>query len=57
MIGRVLTFIALDPKYKEDNVSSIFLIEGPILTIRAVFEFPPKESCNILVSLESLNGT
>jgi len=57
MIGLFLTFIALEPKYKEDKVSSMFFNEGPILTIKAVLAFPPKESCKILVNFESRNGT
>ena len=30
---------------------------GPIVTISAVLQFPPRESYNNLVSLESLKGT
>ena len=51
------TFIALEPKYREERDSSIFLEEGPIFTISAVLELPPSESYKILVSFESLNGT
>lgn len=49
--------MALIPKVREEMVSSICLIEGPTLIIKAVLQLPPKESCNNLVNLLSLKGT
>lgn len=53
----LVTFIALIPNVRLERVSSTCFPAGPILIIKAVLQFPPKASYNILVSLESLNGT
>ena len=39
-----------------DVVSSIQLIDGEIVTMNSVLAFPPKLSCNSLVSLLSRYG-
>jgi len=40
-----------------DLVSSSLNIEGEQVMIREVLELPPRDSCNSLVSFESLYGT
>ena len=49
--------MALEPKDRLEMVSSICFTLGPMVTIRAVLQFPPRESYNKRVSLESLKGT
>lgn len=53
----MVIFIALIPNVRDESVSSTCLPAGPILTINAVLQLPPKASYKILVNLESLNGT
>jgi hypothetical protein len=51
------TFIARSPNIREESVSSACFTDGPIFTINAVLQFPPRASYNMRVSFESLNGT
>ena len=49
-------FLALAPNLRVDNVSYSLNGCGEVVIIRHVFEFPPRDSDNILVSLDSLYG-
>ena len=52
----MLIFLALSAYFKVFLVSSNVWDEGKILQIMTVLQLPPNESCNNLVSFESLNG-
>ena len=56
-MGLFLMFLALLAYFRVFRVSSKFTSAGDTQAIIEVLEFPPKESCNILVNLESLYGT
>mmetsp|Transcript_301 Transcript_301/g.307 ORF Transcript_301/g.307 Transcript_301/m.307 type:complete len:279 (+) Transcript_301:796-1632(+) len=56
IFGLFLIDFALIPNLSVLMVSASLYGEGEQVTISAVLEFPPKESCNTLVSLESLYG-
>lgn len=49
-------FLALAPNLKVDNVSNSLKGCGEVVMMRHVFEFPPRDSDNILVSFDSLYG-
>ena len=53
----LVTFIALIPKVRLDNVSSTCFPAGPIFTINAVLQLPPSASYKIRVNVDSRNGT
>ena len=53
IFGLFLIFFAHAPNLKVLIVSSSLKLEGEQVIIRQVFEFPPKESYNTQVSLES----
>lgn len=48
-----LIFFALDPNLKVERVSDMLVKLGEHVIMSVVFEFPPKDSERILVSLES----
>lgn len=48
--------LARIPKRSVESVSDSLYDEGEQLMIRVVREFPPKDSCRILVNLESRYG-
>ena len=53
-LGEFFIDFARNPNLKDINVSLSFMNEGETLITRLVMEFPPKLSCNSLVSFESL---
>ena len=53
-LGLFLIFLALAPNLKVDKVSASLYGCGEAVIIRQVFELPPSDSDNILVSLDSL---
>ena len=55
--GVFLMFLALDAYFSVLRVSSKLYSAGDMHAIMVVREFPPSESCNILVNFESLYGT
>lgn len=55
--GLFLMFLALDAYLSVFRVSSKLYSAGDIQAIIVVLEFPPNESCKILVSFESQYGT
>jgi len=57
MTGLFLMFLALEAYLRVFSVSSKLYSAGEIHAIIVVQEFPPRESCSILVSLESQYGT
>mmetsp|Transcript_5045 Transcript_5045/g.15301 ORF Transcript_5045/g.15301 Transcript_5045/m.15301 type:complete len:219 (-) Transcript_5045:647-1303(-) len=56
IFGLFLMFFARLAYLRVESVSSKFMSAGPTLAIMRVLVFPPKESCSIRVSLESLYG-
>lgn len=52
-----MTYFALSANLSVEIDSSLFSAIGETVAMRHVFVFPPSESCNNLVSLESLYGT
>ena len=56
-LGLFLIFLAQAPKRNVDIVSSRLNSEGEHVMIKHVLEFPPNESYNTHVSLESQYGT
>lgn len=57
IFGLFLIFCAFSPNRNVDMVYGRCISCGEQVTIRVVLEFPPKESFNIFVSLESRYGT
>lgn len=57
IFGLFLTFWAFSPNLKVDNVSGRCISCGEQVTIRVVFELPPRESRRIRVNLELRYGT
>ena len=51
-----LIYFALIPNFSVEIVSFLLNILGLHVITKAVFELPPKDSCKICVSLESLYG-
>ena len=57
IFGLFFIYFALFPNFNVDIVSASLNILGEHVIIKHVLEFPPKDSDNIRVSLESLYGT
>ena len=55
--GAFLIFLALAPNWSELKVRASLKEWGETVMMRQVFELPPKDSDNILVSFDSLYGT
>ena len=56
IFGAFLIFLALDPNLRVLSVSDSLKGWGDNVIIKHVFEFPPRDSDNILVNFESLYG-
>ena len=56
-LGAFLIFLALAPNRRVLKVSASLKGWGDAVIIKQVFEFPPNDSDNILVSFDSLYGT
>ena len=52
ILGLFLIFLAKDPNQRDETVSASLYEHGDAVTIKAVFELPPSDSVNNLVSFE-----